>query len=97
MRIYTMQVTVTFLGPLAEQTGTPTMMFALPKGASYGDLLDEIGATMGHRFHDRIWDNGQRQFKPGILVIGRGRDLDARDASLADGEEIKIVPMVSGG
>ena len=92
-----MKVTVTFFGPLGEQAGQETTQFDLPQGGTYGDLLDEIGNRFGNKFHERIWDAKENVFKPGILIVGTGRDLDSRDTSLIDGEEIKIVPILGGG
>ena len=92
-----MKVTVMFFGPLGEQAGQETVYFDLPKGSRYGDLLDEIGNRFGHQFHERIWDAQDNVFKPGILIVGTGRDLDSRDTSLNEGEEIKIVPILGGG
>ena len=92
-----MKVTVTFFGPLGEQTGEETVRFDLPKGATFGDLLDDIGDRFGNRFHERIWDPEAKIFKPGILIVGTGRDLDSRDTPLLDDEEIKIVPILGGG
>ena len=92
-----MKITVTFFGPLGEQAGEETVQFNLPKGATYGDLLDDIGHRFGNRFHERIWDAETNVFKTGILVVGTRRDLDSRDILLFDGEEIKIVPLLGGG
>jgi molybdopterin converting factor small subunit len=92
-----MKVTVRFFGPLGKQAGQEIVHFDFPKGGTYGDLLDEIGNRFGNRFHERIWDAQKNVFKPGILVIGTGRDLDSRDTSLNDGEEIKIVAVLGGG
>ena len=92
-----MKVTVMFFGPLGEQAGQQTVHFSLPKGSTYGDLLDEIGNQFGNKLHERIWDTQENVFKAGILVVGTGRDLDSRDTSLNDGEEIKIVPILGGG
>ncbi len=91
------KITVIFFGPLAEQAGAKTMQFDLPKGSTYGDLLDDIGHRFGHRFHKRIWDSRENVFKAGILSIGLGRDLDSRDMLLNADEEIKIVPVSAGG
>ena len=92
-----MKVKVMFFGPLGEQAGQETAQFDLPQGGTYGDLLDEIGNRFGDQFHERIWDAQENVFKPGILIVGTGRDLDSRDTSLIDGEEIKIVPILGGG
>ena len=92
-----MKVKVMFFGPLGEQAGQETAQFDLPQESTYGDLLDQIGNRFGHQFHERIWNAQENVFKPGILIVGTGRDLDSRDTSLIDGEEIKIVPILGGG
>ena len=92
-----MKVTVMFFGPLGEQAGQETVQFDLPKGGTYGDLLNEIGQKFGNQFHERIWDAQENTFKAGILIVGTGRDLDSRETPLNEGEEIKIVPILGGG
>lgn len=92
-----MEITINFFGPLGDQAGQKTVVLYLPDGASYGDLLDEIGKRFGDRFHERLWEVKEKIFKPGILVVGLGRDLDNRETPLLDGEEIKIIPILSGG
>ncbi len=92
-----MRVTVFFMGPLASYTGGSQAAFELPAGARYGDLLDRIASAFGERFPSGVWDREARAFRPGILAIGVGRDLDDRAAPLADRDEIRIVPLVGGG
>ena len=92
-----MEVTVTFFGPLAEQAGCDSIELSFSKEQTFGDLLDEIGHRFGERFHKRIWDSAENNFKAGILIIGKGRDLDKRKTPLMAGEEIKIVPVFAGG
>lgn len=90
-------VTVTFFGPLGEQVGQKNTRFELLSGSVYGDLLVEIGRRFGDRFHRRIWDAEHNEFKAGILVIGKGRDLETRDTPLVDRENILIIPVFAGG
>jgi len=91
------KITVVFFGPLGELVGQKEVPFDLPEGSTYGDLLDDIGDRFGHQFHERIWDPQAKVFKPGMLIVGTGRDLDSRATPLMDGEEIKIVPALAGG
>jgi molybdopterin converting factor small subunit len=90
-------VSVTFFGPLAQFTGQERVLFDLPEGATYGDLLHAVGQRFGHRLHERMWDREADGFKGGILVLGQGRDHDARDTALLQGEEIKVIPVFAGG
>jgi molybdopterin converting factor small subunit len=92
-----MKVTVKFFGPLGEQTGQNNVVFVLAPEATFGHLLDAIGEDFGPRFHPGLWDAEQKVFKPGILVLGTGRDLNDREMPLQEGEEIKVVPLLGGG
>lgn len=92
-----MKVRVRFFGPLAQLVGQEVADFSLPEGGTYGLLLDGIHRRLGDRLHERLWDREAKSFRPGILVIGDGRDLDSRDSPLRDGEEIKVVPVLAGG
>lgn len=95
--MHRISVMVTFFGPLGEQIGRKTTCFEFSSGSVYGDLLVEIGRRFGDRFHKRIWDAEQDEFKAGILVIGDGRDLENRDTPLVDKENIRIIPVFAGG
>ncbi|MBU2546990.1 MAG: MoaD/ThiS family protein [Proteobacteria bacterium] len=92
-----MKVKVMFLGPLAEFIGRPTVEFDLPDKATYGDLLDDIGSRFGDKLHPRIWDHEKRFFKAQVLVVGAGRDHEARETPLLENEDIKIIPFLPGG
>jgi molybdopterin converting factor small subunit len=92
-----MNVIVKFFGPLAEQVGEERVTFSFTEGATYGQLLEEVGKRFGRQLHERIWDSDRKMFKAGILAVGEGRDLHRPEALLRDGEEIKIVPLLGGG
>jgi molybdopterin converting factor small subunit len=92
-----MKVTVQFMGPLKDFVGEQTAEFDFPEQVTYGFLLDEIGKRFGTCFPEKIWDTNGGGFKPGILVMGTGRDLDDRDTLLEEGEEIKVLPLLGGG
>jgi len=92
-----MEVTVRFMGPLAEYTGVRTIRMMFSGAGMYGEVLDEIDRQFGALFPEAMWDREQKLFKKGILVIGAGRDLDSRETPLKDGEEIKLVPVFGGG
>jgi molybdopterin converting factor small subunit len=85
------------MGPLKDFVGEPTAEFDLPEQSAYGTLLDEIGRRFGQCFPEKIWDTNGGGFKPGILIMGTGRDLDDPDTVLIDGEEVKVLPLLGGG
>jgi molybdopterin converting factor small subunit len=85
------------MGPLKDYVGEQTAEFDLPDQAAYGILLGEIGRRFGQCFPEKIWDRNGGGFKPGILVMGTGRDLENPEIILMDGEEIKVLPLLGGG
>ena len=92
-----MEVSILFFGALAQQTGQKEARFALPPGALFGDLLDEIGIRFGNRISGYFWDTETNTFKPGVRVVADGRFLESRAAPLKDGEEIRVFPAIGGG
>ena len=92
-----MKVTVQFMGPLRDFVGKQTAEFDFPERVTYGVLLEEIGRRFGQCFPEKIWDANGGGFKAGILIMGKGRDLDDRETLLMDGEEIKVLPLLGGG
>jgi molybdopterin converting factor small subunit len=93
-----MHVTVSFLGPLRDQVGKPSLVVELPEAATYRDLLDSIAPTMGAKLADWAWDSTKRSFSHRMMV-SRNLSLDLRDEAtrLADGDEIMVVLPLAGG
>ena len=93
-----MRVTVSFLGPFRDQIGLQSMEVELPDGASYRDLLDHIADTMEAKLASWAWDPATRSFTQRVMV-SRNLSLDLRDeaTSLADGDEVIVVPPLAGG
>ena len=77
--------------------GTETLSVELPEAAAFGDLMDEIGRRFADRLSESIWDKKNRQFKPGILCVGEGRDLESKDTPLKEGENITMMAVMAGG
>lgn len=92
-----MNVTLNFLGLFKEYIGKDTVSMELPENANYGDLLNEIGNRYGEKLPKTLWDHEKREFKPGILCVGEGRDLETRDTTLKPGESISVVVHMAGG
>jgi molybdopterin converting factor small subunit len=92
-----MNVTVNFLGLFKEHIGTDTVSMTLTENAVYRDLLKEINARFGEKLPKGLWDHERCEFKPGILCVGEGRDLDSKDQALKPGETISIVVHMAGG
>jgi len=92
------QVTVSFLGALRDQVGTPSLVVELPAGATYRDLLDTIAPTMQAKLPVWGWDSERRSF-PQQMMVSRNLAIDLRDEAtpLTDGDEIIVVPPLAGG
>jgi len=92
-----MKITVMFIGPLADLVGRDTVRLELPRGAVYGDLLDDIGSRFGDKLQDRFWNQEATCFNEQVLVTGMDRDYSDRDMPLAENENIRIIPFLAGG
>ena len=81
-----MQLEVRFFALYRERAGCRTAPFELPEGATVSDLTDEV----------------RRQF-PGLappevnIVVAVNADYAFPDAVLKHGDEVCLIPPVSGG
>ena len=92
-----MNVNLNFLGLFKEHIGEETVSMELPENADYGELLDEIGRRYGKKLPKTLWDHEKREFQPGILCVGEGRDLETRNTIIKPEETISIVVHMAGG
>ncbi|HZG34700.1 MAG TPA: molybdenum cofactor biosynthesis protein MoaE [Gaiellaceae bacterium] len=76
-----MKVTVRLFAGLRERAGTGTRELELPSGARVAD----VWATLG------LGD------EPAGLLYALNREYAPGDAALADGDEVALIPPVSGG
>lgn len=74
------------------------MVVDLPAGATYRDLMDSIAPTMQARLAPWAWDPARRSFSSQMMV-SRNLSVDVRDetTTLADGDELIVVPPLAGG
>ncbi|NLE10278.1 MAG: MoaD/ThiS family protein [Actinobacteria bacterium] len=93
-----MRVTMSFLGLLRDRMGQPSLTVDLPAGATYRDLLVEVGPTMEEKLPDWVWDASQQSFSRSVTV-SRNLETDLREEStcLADGDEILVFLLMAGG
>ena len=81
-----MRVNVLYFHSLRAAAGTPGEHVELPAGATMADLVDEVMTR-----HPRA--NPLRA----SLLLARNQEYAEPDAPLADGDEIALMPPVSGG
>jgi len=97
-----MQYHVRFFGLIGMNLDVPPgepITLELPGPASYGDLLDAIGARFGPLFPPNVWDAETRSFHPQVVAMADGRSLASagRETPLADdGTAAFFVPIAGG-
>lgn len=92
-----MNITLHFLGLIKEHIGKESVTFTFEKDACFGEVLTEIHHRYKERLTTDLWDPKKLEFRPGILCVGEGRDLENKGTMLKDGETIFIVVQIAGG
>ena len=80
-----MNVRVRLFASAREAAGVGHLLLEVPETATVKDALGEI-----LRAHPRLGEIGQ-------MVLARNREYVGLDASLVDGDELALIPPVSGG
>ena len=91
-----MKITAEFHGILAEWVGSASASFDFPAGATYSDLLAEIGRRYGRNMPEQLWDAENKMFKK-VQAHGKGRTLASKETPLMEGEQIQFLLMIAGG
>lgn len=91
-----MKITAEFHGVLAEWVGTRSASFELPAGATYSDLMKEIGRRYRRNMPAQLWDTERNMFNK-VQAHGKDRTLASADTPLLEGEEIQFLLMIAGG
>jgi molybdopterin synthase catalytic subunit len=76
-----MEVRVRLFAALRERAGAPELVLELPDGALVGDALDRLASVTGG--------------VPAVLAVNR--EYADRGAALREGDEVALIPPVSGG
>jgi molybdopterin converting factor subunit 1 len=87
------RVKVLYFGVLRELFGVSDEAVELPDGASVGELLGLLrGRTsndsMGNDLNERLWRS---------LAVAVNREYESTSIVLRDGDEVALLPPVSGG
>lgn len=90
------RVKVTFYGALARAVGEKETEV---EASTLNDVLSRLTAKYGEHFKERIYDEtGVLRRFVNIYVNGKDiRFLDNLNTTLKNGDEISIIPAVSGG
>jgi molybdopterin synthase catalytic subunit len=76
-----MEVRVRLFAALRERVGAPELVLELPDGALVGDALERLAGVTGEI--------------PAVLAVNR--EYADRGAALHEGDEVALIPPVSGG
>jgi molybdopterin converting factor small subunit len=70
---------------------------SLPDHATLVDLLDAIDERWGGQLEPMWWDRAARRFHGPVVILAGGTDVRDPATQLSDGQEVLLVPVVSGG
>ena len=70
---------------------------SLPDDATLSHLLDAIDERWGAQLEPVWWDRATRRFRGPVVILADGIDLYDPATPLSDGQEVLLVPVVSGG
>jgi len=74
--------------------------FELENGASLSDLLNKLAGVHGEAFRKEVYEPGMNDVKRGFSVTVNGLlmgQLGGLDAKLADGDNVILMSLMSGG
>lgn len=83
-----MQVQVLYFGVLREQMGVPEQPAELADGATVHDLLGLLRSRPSNSDMGQIWQR---------LAVAVNREYASASHVLRDGDEVALLPPVSGG
>jgi molybdopterin synthase catalytic subunit len=81
-----MQVRVKFFGMLKEVAGRESDTLGLPEGSSVADLLHRCAAS----------SPDLKEYFP-VIAVALNHEYSERDVTLHEGDEVALIPPVSGG
>ncbi|HZD76905.1 MAG TPA: molybdenum cofactor biosynthesis protein MoaE [Acidobacteriaceae bacterium] len=93
LKLDSMQVRVLYFGVLKDVLSSSGEVVALPEGAKVADLVEQLrnGNGIGHRAESAghpVWS---------ALAVAVNREYAMASAPLHDGDEVALLPPVSGG
>jgi len=84
-------------GELERPLGGERCELTVPPDATLAHLLDAIDERWGVQLQPEWWDRATRRFRGPVVILASGIDVHDPTTRLSDGQEILLVPVVSGG
>jgi len=93
-----MKVKVKFFALVRELAGTKELEVEGREGMRINDLLKELANILPEKFRDYIFEGSEVSRSLIILVNGKGiSEMNGLETELKDGDEVALLPPVSGG
>ena len=95
-----MKVRVQYFGYIKNLVNKKEEQYELGEGASLSDLLNKLAGVHGAAFRKDVYEAGLSDVKTGFSVAVNGvfiGQLGGLDAKLADGDNVMLMSLVTGG
>ena len=95
-----MKITVRSILGIKRLLGKSELVVTISDGNTLKSLIDEMVETFGVEFSTSLYGHSENEILPFIRLMINGRDiefLDGQDTVLYDGDEVLILPPISGG
>jgi molybdopterin synthase sulfur carrier subunit len=95
-----MKVKVHYLGLVKSFTSKSQDELELEEGAPLSELLDKLAADFGKPFNSEVYESAKKEVKAMFMVVVNGvliGQLNGVDTKLKDGDNIIVMPLMTGG
>ena len=95
-----MKVRVQYFGYIKNLVNKREEQFELGENASLSELLNKMAGVHGAAFRKEVYEPGMNDVKMGFSVTVNGLlmgQLGGLDAKLADGDNVILMSLMSGG
>ena len=95
-----LKVKVEYLGYIGNTLGLQREEIKIVKGASIADLLLTLSEKHGAPFKKSIYEYGSLDVKSNFIVTVNGyllNQLNGVETKLKDGDQVILMPLISGG
>lgn len=95
-----MKITLHTILGLKEVIGQRLTEIDLPQGSTVGDFMKYVRERWGDRLANRLFDPTDGAVLPYVRIMVNGQTiefLDGTETLLKEGDEVLILPPVSGG
>ena len=95
-----MKIKISYLGLVKTYTNKSQDEIELKEGAPLSELLDKLATDFGKQFMADIYELGTKDVKPMFTVMVNGivmGQLSGVDTTLNDGDNVILMPLMTGG